>query len=208
MTRAQKHVAPVPQESVERVLGHAHLISTFDGQSERILKCHSCGLDLPDDAFQVLGPRLYKTKTRPLTGLHPYCRSCRTKAREKCREHPLYSERLVSHFSQYEGLVRNNASSRSIYFGLDYHDFLARYLEQNGRCALTGLEMEPFREGGHKVKSGRNIAAPSLDRIDSKGHYTPDNIQFLLWGVNAMKGELPQNVFIELCHQISVKNLL
>jgi hypothetical protein len=54
--------------------------------------------------------------------------------------------------------------------------------EQEDRCALTGL---PFAYPG---ESDDLQLRPSLDRIDSNGHYTPDNVQIVCRFMNRWKG--------------------
>jgi hypothetical protein len=53
--------------------------------------------------------------------------------------------------------------------------------EQEDRCALTGL---PF---GYPGESDDLQMRPSLDRIDSNGHYTPDNVQIVCGFMNRWK---------------------
>ena len=65
---------------------------------------------------------------------------------------------------------------------------------QGGLCALTGLEMD--REAGDR------ITAPSLDRIDSTGHYTQDNVWFVLNAVNVAKNALLLDKFVALCRLV------
>lgn len=54
--------------------------------------------------------------------------------------------------------------------------------EQEDRCALTGL---PF---GYPGEADDLQMRPSLDRIDSNGHYTPDNVQIVCRFINRWKG--------------------
>lgn len=54
--------------------------------------------------------------------------------------------------------------------------------EQEDRCALTSL---PF---GYPGESDDLQLRPSLDRIDSNGHYTPDNVQIVCRFMNRWKG--------------------
>lgn len=54
--------------------------------------------------------------------------------------------------------------------------------EQNGRCAITGHPLMP-----HQPESW---FAPSADRIDSDGHYTPDNIQIVSKAANRAKSDI------------------
>lgn len=60
--------------------------------------------------------------------------------------------------------------------------------EQEDRCALTGL---PFAYPGE----GHDLQMrPSLDRIDSGGHYTPDNVQVVVRFINRWKGADPDQL--------------
>jgi hypothetical protein len=54
--------------------------------------------------------------------------------------------------------------------------------EQEDRCALTGLPL------GYAGDCGDPQMCASPDRIDSKGHYTADNIQLVCWFINRWKG--------------------
>lgn len=48
------------------------------------------------------------------------------------------------------------------------------------RCALTGVALQFGRESDPDLR-------PSLDRIDSAGHYEPDNVQVVAWFANRWK---------------------
>ena len=65
----------------------------------------------------------------------------------------------------------------------EWESLLLRMMgEQEDRCALTGL---PFAYPGE----GDDLQMrPSLDRIDSGGHYTPDNVQVVVRFINRWKG--------------------
>lgn len=54
--------------------------------------------------------------------------------------------------------------------------------EQEGRCALTGLPL------GYPGECEDKQMLASADRIDSSGHYTPDNIQIVCRFINRWKG--------------------
>ena len=70
------------------------------------------------------------------------------------------------------------------------------FLKQRGRCALTGLELDFSMNKRHR-------GSASLDRIDSMGHYTPDNIQWLHKDVNLMKWDLDEPEFKNWCRLIA-----
>lgn len=81
-------------------------------------------------------------------------------------------------------------------------DVLGMYLAQDGRCAVTGLKMTIDR-GWRGVKP-RTLA--SIDRINSKGHYTRDNVQMVCWAINYMKGDLTPDEFTFWCAKVILGN--
>lgn len=64
--------------------------------------------------------------------------------------------------------------------------------EQEDRCAITGLPLGYDRECDDKEM------LVSLDRIDSSGHYTPDNVQLVCRFVNRWKGADDDGLFRRL----------
>ncbi|RMC30030.1 hypothetical protein [Paracoccus alkanivorans] len=76
-------------------------------------------------------------------------------------------------------------------FGFQSADAMADHLEglyhrQEGLCALSGVRMT--------LTAGEWCVSP--DRIDSNGHYTPDNLQLVANCVNMMKGATPNDQFL------------
>lgn len=64
----------------------------------------------------------------------------------------------------------------------EWEALLLRLLgEQEDRCALTGMLL------GYVGETDDLQMRPSLDRIDSKGHYTPDNVQIVCRFINRWK---------------------
>lgn len=78
-------------------------------------------------------------------------------------------------------------------------DDLANCMEsQQNRCALTGWDIyfPEIRDSGE--------GQASVDRIDSAGDYTPDNIQLLDSRINMMKQSYSQRFFIDACRAIAM----
>lgn len=74
------------------------------------------------------------------------------------------------------------------------HEFLVQLWEkQKGVCNLTGLPMQLRVE-----KGAPNHMIVSVDRIDSDGHYSPDNLQLTCWFANRWKGTTPNDEFMGL----------
>lgn len=73
----------------------------------------------------------------------------------------------------------NSARKRKVDMSITIDDLLSLWKKQKGICALSRLQMT-FKTN--------NLLSVSLDRKDSAGHYTPDNIQFVCRWVNLGKG--------------------
>ena len=63
---------------------------------------------------------------------------------------------------------------------------------QGGRCALTGI---PFHIRGSEADSN---LLPSVDRIDSDGHYETGNLQIVCRFVNSWKSDTSDEEFRRL----------
>ncbi len=63
---------------------------------------------------------------------------------------------------------------------------------QKGRCALTNLKMLSPND-----KNINSLFCASLDRIDSDGEYTLDNVQFITRAANWLKNNHTQEEALE-----------
>ena len=72
---------------------------------------------------------------------------------------------------------------------------LALYRAQGGRCALSGRRFDLRHVGSGKA---RRPFAPSLDRIDSTGGYTRDNVRLVCQAVNFALNAYGEDVFREI----------
>jgi hypothetical protein len=67
------------------------------------------------------------------------------------------------------------------------------------RCWNTGaLTGEAF----HKDRLRRSPRAPSIDRIDSKKGYTPDNCQLITYIANCAKNQFTVDEFVRMCRAV------
>jgi hypothetical protein len=64
---------------------------------------------------------------------------------------------------------------------------------QKFRCAITGIPLHP-----DDLPSGDDEMKASLDRIDSNGHYEPDNLQVVCKFINRWKGAGQNAQFLSL----------
>ena len=101
-----------------------------------------------------------------------------------------------------------NSKSRASKAGRDFEltreDILRMKDEQGNKCALTGWELdwEPAYNGKRNAPFNR----VSIDRIDSSGGYTKDNVQLVCDGANRIKSNYPQETFIAMCKAIAEKH--
>lgn len=107
---------------------------------------------------------------------------------------------LVYNYSGYEDItgtkwnsIRSNAKTRQLDFFITKEDVWEVLIKQNNLCALSNLPIS-FKD-----------KTASVDRIDSKRHYTLDNIQIVHKDVNRIKSDLELSYFLYLCKAISNK---
>lgn len=67
------------------------------------------------------------------------------------------------------------------------------FLEQNRCCALTGVPLRIEK---------RAITCLSLDKIKPDLGYRKENVQWVAWAVNRAKGDMSEEVFIDMCRQV------
>lgn len=75
------------------------------------------------------------------------------------------------------------------------------FLEQNKKCALSGVELFLPKNGTREECKRANA---SLDRIDSSLGYVKGNIQWVTKNINIMKNTLNQEEFIDICKSVSI----
>jgi hypothetical protein len=161
--------------------------------------CVRCKRHLPDTSFKPIYNKLLDQMQRGAFLLHPICNTCRKQMRGRFVKHALYSAELERFWQYRVGRVTTEARKRKIGVFVDHEDLLGLYLEQNGRCALSGVELVPSR-----LPSMKNRLIPSVDRIDSDGNYTLDNIQIVAGFINSMKYDLSNSNFVNWCKRIVV----
>lgn len=102
---------------------------------------------------------------------------------------------------QHFNVIKTVAAKRKLEFSITIEQAWQLFLKQGRKCNLTGLPIE--FSGLRQQKAGKPQTA-SLDRIDSKRGYTPDNIQWVHKDVNHIKGPHSQDLFLELCRLVTV----
>lgn len=100
--------------------------------------------------------------------------------------------------------IRLNARQHNLEFALTVEMLWELFLEQDKKCALTGVEI------GFKIKkleddgtSSTTFQTASLDRVDSKKGYTRDNVWWVHKDVNRMKNAYSMREFVMVCHRVA-----
>jgi hypothetical protein len=99
--------------------------------------------------------------------------------------------------SRYWTIIKRMASDRGKSFEITIEDAWQKFLEQDRRCALSGVEISLL---ARKNKYSERTA--SLDRIDSGAGYTKDNIQWVHKDINFMKNDMSEPEFFQTCERI------
>jgi hypothetical protein len=132
-----------------------------------------------------------------------------SKAAMRAEAHVLGLKRLAGKYSEkfkgYESIsgtywytLKRNADERRLQFGITIQEAWALFVKQEGRCALTGVLLEP--------PYTRGIGTASIDRIDSAKGYLPGNIQWVHKDINIMKSDMKELDFIHLCSLVVRKS--
>ena len=79
---------------------------------------------------------------------------------------------------------------------ITFERFEAIYQAQGGVCVETGV---PFDWDSKDLR-------PSPDRIDNEVGYVDDNIRFVTWRINFMRGGLSVEDFHATCMQVTQRN--
>jgi len=138
----------------------------------RVRICRKCKTEKPYSEFYV------NSKGNRRWG----CKECDT-ARERSRKrmNPNIAEQYKKWRDEKRGhalvnVAKHRAKARGLSFDLNPNNIQERI--NAGVCELTGIQFD--------LKTPRAWNAPSLDRIDSKGGYTTDNVRVILYSVNVM----------------------
>jgi hypothetical protein len=98
----------------------------------------------------------------------------------------------------YWNRVIKGAKSRNLEISITIEDAWQKFIEQNEKCALTGMDIQIVTDYTRK----HNEHTASLDRIDSTKGYTLENIQWVHRDINILKQDFDEQTFIELCQKV------
>src|SRR5262249_34312666 len=95
--------------------------------------------------------------------------------------------------------LQRGAQLRKLPFEVSLEQAWGLFLQQEKRCALSGLQLT-FARHWRRDKLGQTA---SLDRIDNQLGYVSGNVQWLHKKLNWMKHALTQEELIAWCHLVT-----
>lgn len=97
---------------------------------------------------------------------------------------------------------RQGAEKRGLDFDVSVEYLWELFVSQEGKCALTGLELTLDARPGSLNKNGFQRSDASLDRIDNTKGYIDGNLHWVHKDINRMKSDFTLELFIEYCYLI------
>lgn len=156
-----------------------------------MLLCHSC-LEYKDiDNFSPHG------STNPIRKNRRYiCKECSRNNRENKQKSLPKEENLLKVLQSRFLCARDRSKRKNIQFNITKEYLKELWDKQNGKCAISGIEMT-FEQ--YKGRIPTNV---SIDQINPKNGYTIGNIQLVCMAVNQMKSDLKIDELYKFCSAI------
>lgn len=93
--------------------------------------------------------------------------------------------------------AKQRAKRKGLKFDITPEFLLDMWDRQNGRCYYSNLPMSFDRNDLYTV---------SIDRIDSNGGYTKNNVVLSCWSINSAKNNFTVSDYIHLCAAVAAYN--
>lgn len=102
------------------------------------------------------------------------------------------------------GAIERRAKDRGLEFTVTLEFLEELLIKQNSCCALSNI---PIYINTKTIDYKQEKSTASLDRINSKIGYTPENVQWVHADINYMKLDFDQKYFIKMCQLIAKHNI-
>ena len=155
------------------------------------LLCHYCGEYKDINDFSANG-----TESKIRNNRRTICKSCFAK-RQRLHDQSLDEEKKFDKCLRWRLLsARDRAKKLNIEFNLTLDYIKELWDNQNGKCALSNINMTFL------LKEGRVPTNVSIDRIDRNKGYIKGNIQLVCMACNQIKSDLSETKMYEFCKKI------
>ena len=155
-----------------------------------LLRCHKCGKFLPVSEFAKHQAYPYRD------GHDARCSKCRTRQSNDTKK-KFSEEKALTHILQMRFLcAKERAKKKNLPFDLTKEYLKELWNKQNGKCAVSGIEMT------YSLCEGRTPTNVSIDQINPNNGYTKGNIQLVCMAVNQIKSDLQMDDVYRFCKAI------
>lgn len=177
---------------------------------EKLGKQMNYTLGLPN--FKLINDVIYKLctkckKYKPMTskffprrnnvkcGYGSHCKDCEKerkkikRATQEINDRDRFLSRLLSG-------CKTRTLKNNIPFDLTKEQLIELFEKQNGKCALSNLEMQTV------IKAGKNPFNVSIDRIKPGRAYSLSNIRLVCNSINTMRSNLSDEEFLSFCKAV------
>lgn len=90
--------------------------------------------------------------------------------------------------------LRHSRKGKGMECTITIYELLNLWKAQDGICVYTGWKMA--------IEKGK-LRTASIDRIDSTRGYTIDNVQWVCWVINDLRGSMESEDFVLLCQAVA-----
>lgn len=156
------------------------------------LLCHICGEYKEPSEFTYAGANKYTLRQNK----ECRCNSCKLEQRKAAIATYDNDVKLEKVLQARWLTAKSRAIDKSIPFTITKEDLLTVWKAQNGKCAISGLDMT------YELGEGRIYTNVSIDQIMPSKGYTIDNIQLVCMAVNQLKSDLDMDTILILCSAI------
>jgi hypothetical protein len=164
-------------------LGGVKLIEELDIREGRLFV--KCVCLICEKIFEAKFHNVYKG----------HYKSCGCQRFKKSNKNPKWKGvGLVS--ASYFFSLKKGAKDRGLSFLITLQEIWDLFKKQNGKCALSGIELKFNSE--RKIHDGN----ASLDRINSEIGYIISNVQWVDKTINMSKQQMNNEQFIKMCKEV------
>lgn len=137
----------------------------------------------------------------PRSGVHKFC-SVSCKGKWKYLSGVMTTDSQYKYISgnwgRYFARLCNRSHKRDT---LSVEDLKEILIEQNYKCALSGVELTCILQRGQRC-----LTNASIDRIDAGGLYVKSNVQLVCTVLNSLRRDTPVKEFIGWCKKVAKYN--
>lgn len=130
--------------------------------------------------------------------------SGKAKTRNFTRENHRWTANLTGDISgTLMTYMRRKAKERNLVWELSPEYLWDIFLQQNGKCALSGVDIKISSKINSQHNIDRSNHSASLDRIDNSKPYIEGNVQWIHKTLNAMRRQYSVEEFVWWCSKVS-----